>query len=538
MLHNRGSNCVTACSLGCELWMTGCNTNGQLGQLNVAAGSSPVQVTGTTWTYDAVGTCFTLASCANGTLWAWGNNANGQLGLNDRAHRSSPTQIPGTTWRDVKTGISFSATKRSDGTLWAWGLNTNGQLGQSDRVHRSSPVQIPGTTWSTICLSGANSIATRTDGTLWSWGTGTNGQLGLSDTAHRSSPTQIPGTTWCGIATGSQSYGLRTDGTLWAWGLNANGQLGQSTVSSRSSPIQIPGTTWCSVVGGLTYALALRTDGTLWAWGNNANGQLGLNDTAHRSSPTQIPGTTWCTIFSISQTDISFAKRTDGTLWAWGLNTGAQLGDGTIVSKSSPVQIPGTTWLSVNSSPFNTVFLKANSYVAGTFSTANLANIRANDTANIIFSPGTVYVLNDEIVAKDFGFKMNPKSKILEANVITQVQSSTAGGNVYGGTANGWYTVQFFDNTGSIGADIGNKTTHGVVTPYTNTWARLTTLNLTPTQVQSNTFGIKLGSLASATPNPTVCVDSVHISLWVENAGNNSTQDTCTYQWTNPTDLI
>ena len=31
----------------------------------------------------------------------------------------------------------------------------------------------------------------------------------------------------------------------------------------------------------------------MWGWGQGSHGFLGLNDTTHRSSPTQIPGTTW-----------------------------------------------------------------------------------------------------------------------------------------------------------------------------------------------------------------------------------------------------
>ena len=41
------------------------------------------------------------------------------------------------------------------------------------------------------------------------------------------------------------------------------------------------------------YSLARRTDGTLWAWGFNVSGQLGQNNTTRTSSPVQIPGTTW-----------------------------------------------------------------------------------------------------------------------------------------------------------------------------------------------------------------------------------------------------
>ena len=41
--------------------------------------------------------------------------------------------------------------------------------------------------------------------------------------------------------------------------------------------------------------MALKTDGTLWAWGNNEYGILGVSDSDKRSSPTQIPGTSWTT---------------------------------------------------------------------------------------------------------------------------------------------------------------------------------------------------------------------------------------------------
>jgi hypothetical protein len=40
-------------------------------------------------------------------------------------------------------------------------------------------------------------------------------------------------------------------------------------------------------------------------------------------------------------------------LYAWGLNTSAQLGDNTVVSKSSPVQIGALTdWLKVSAAAF------------------------------------------------------------------------------------------------------------------------------------------------------------------------------------------
>ena len=67
-------------------------------------------------------------------------------------------------------------------------------------------------------------------------------------------------------------------------------------------------------------SFAIKTDGTLWAWGYNSNGQLGDNSPGptSRSSPVQIPGTTWAKVQGGEQS--SAAIKTDATLWMWGTN--------------------------------------------------------------------------------------------------------------------------------------------------------------------------------------------------------------------------
>ena len=88
----------------------------------------------------------------------------------------------------------------------------------------------------------------------------------------------------------------------------------------------------------------LKTDGTLWTWGLNNNGMLGQNEDIRRSSPVQVPGTTWKHI-SFSHYNL-LATKTDGTLWGWGPNESGQLAQNALNPGgiSSPVQIPGNTW--------------------------------------------------------------------------------------------------------------------------------------------------------------------------------------------------
>ena len=71
---------------------------------------------------------------------------------------------------------------------------------------------------------------------------------------------------------------------------------------------------------------------------------MGINSSNpdRRSSPVQIPGTSWSNI--VCGTTRMFGLKTDGTLCGWGRNESGELGNNTVVAVSSPVQVPGTTW--------------------------------------------------------------------------------------------------------------------------------------------------------------------------------------------------
>jgi len=338
----------------------GKNNAGALGQntSNPAQLSSPVQVgSDATWLNmgsTGVGDGFDngLAVKSDGTLWTWGYNANGHLGHNNTTSYSSPTQVGSdTTWAFGDIG---SGGVKTDGTLWMWGNNGDGELGLNDRTKRSSPTQIPGTTWSTdqksFSYGSAFTVAIKTDGTMWSWGSNRYGKLGINQPhlTKLSSPTQVPGTNWDSVDTGgSTCFATKTDGTLWSWGSGGgDGDLGHNNKSNYSSPTQIPGTTWANGYQKVTAhgqgGACIRTDGTLWTWGNNGQGELGLNNTTEYSSPKQVPGTTWRTVQGGQ--DSMMATKTDGTLWAWGSNTYGSFGQNNRTNESSPKQIPGTDW--------------------------------------------------------------------------------------------------------------------------------------------------------------------------------------------------
>ena len=177
---------------------------------------------------------------------------------------------------------------------------------------------------------GDQSLATKTDGTLWTWGNSIKGSHGqnLPDNYDFSSPKQVGGTDW---KTGKESFwsgitmfAIKTDGTMYSWGSNEQGCLGQNEaqpagyLTNRSSPTQLTSATnWKAVSFRKNYVHVMEVNTTveLFNWGRNSNGQLGLNEATpvQRSSPTQVPGTTWDKIRATSK--LSSAIKTDGTLW-------------------------------------------------------------------------------------------------------------------------------------------------------------------------------------------------------------------------------
>jgi len=191
-------------------------------------------------------------------------------------------------------------------------------------------------------------------GGLWGWGYNGWGQLGDSTLVEKVSPVQTiaGGNNWKQVSCGeNHTVAIKTDGTLWNWGINNNGALGNSTTSHKSSPIQTitGGNNWKQVACGYNFTAAIKTDGTLWTWGYNADGQLGDSTIVNKSSPVQTiaGGANWKQVACGNYH--TAAIKTDGTLWLWGYNFSGALGDSTHIIKSSPIQTiaGGNNWKQV-----------------------------------------------------------------------------------------------------------------------------------------------------------------------------------------------
>ena len=365
------------------LWSWGRNNYGQLGDNTRVNKSTPVQTIagGTNWKQISSGTLHVAAIKTDGSLWSWGKNNYGQLGTSDTTSRSSPTQIigGGTNWKQVSCGYYHTAAIKTNGTLWSWGRNYSGELGIGIiGLANSSPIQVTGggTNWKQVSCGEQYSGAIKTDGTLWFWGDNGYGVFGLNNTSSYSSPIQLTGggTNWKQVSCGlSVMAAIKEDGTLWLCGRNDYGQLGigitNPATKGNSSPVQTiaGGTNWKQVVCSIFISAAIKTDGTLWTWGYNGSGQLGDNTIVNKSSPVQTiaGGTNWKQVATAKHYGhITSAIKTDGTLWLWGDNGYGQLGDNTQGNKSSPVQTisSGTNWKQVDCGYFHTIAIREDYY--------------------------------------------------------------------------------------------------------------------------------------------------------------------------------
>jgi alpha-tubulin suppressor-like RCC1 family protein len=259
---------------------------------------------------------------SDGSIWLW-NMAYG-LYLNGPL-LSLPVLVPTNKWISAKVSATHVVALDTESNLWVWGGNTAGQLGMGDYEPRLSPAPLPmAGPWLSFSVNDYQTLAVHQGGQLWAWGnfdnTGTNA----------SSPVRLnPERAWAAVyapdeISSTNFYALAQDTTLWQYGAPV--------------PQQVSGSNWAFVSPSLQCALAVKTDGSLWAWGTNFG--FGLTNFYALTNPAAVSGSSWLNVSvgytpeGLSHGDYDttnypadtgsgadgFAIRSDGTLWAWGVN--------------------------------------------------------------------------------------------------------------------------------------------------------------------------------------------------------------------------
>ncbi|HUX88449.1 MAG TPA: hypothetical protein VMW65_15715, partial [Chloroflexota bacterium] len=281
--------------------------------------------------------------------FGWGENDMGQVGDGTTIQRSTPITLTAlTTVTMIEAGTEHALGLRSDGTVEAWGKNSNGQIGAPTSGTCSQPYNpnpIPCTlTPAEVVGPGGNgflsgitqvaggeydSVALKNDGTVWTWGGSSNSSV----------PIQVSGlSNVVAVAMqGFTGYALKSDGTVWAWGKNRDGELGDGSTTNSSTPVQVRGLTGVTAIAaGESNGVALKSDGSVWAWGMGLI--WGSYSVPDQLTPAQLPGFSGITAIAAGFEHVT-ALKSDGTVWTIGINGYGELGNSTVTSTATAIQV-------------------------------------------------------------------------------------------------------------------------------------------------------------------------------------------------------
>ena len=420
------------------LWAWGYNYYGQLGDHTTVNKKVPTKIgTANNWRSIECGSNHSLAIATDGSLWAWGYNSSGQLGDATTVNKTFPRKIgTANNWQAIKCGGGHSIGLKSDGSLWTWGFNSSGQLGDGTTINKNIPSQIDiDKSW--------QAIACGTDFTYATNYTLANNVVNLITPINNQLNANFDiSLKWTKLKTPKYRLQLSTDSLFanllmdiyltdttaspslsasskYFWRVKALETLDSTEWSSiwsfttKSSIITCPKLVaplnndiaqyipiefiWNKVNGANSYRILISSDSlfiknlvdislsdtsylytsaidilnntkyfwrvralnatdtgaysamnsfstvntvkqNLWAWGYNGYGQIGDGTLIDKTSPIIISTSNdWRLIAGFSYHNL--AIKADSTLWAWGQNSNGELGDGTSINKSSPTKI-------------------------------------------------------------------------------------------------------------------------------------------------------------------------------------------------------
>jgi alpha-tubulin suppressor-like RCC1 family protein len=337
----------------------GGNNGGQLGDGTQVDRPAPVQVQGLADVVAlAANKYYSLALKSDGTVWGWGSDDLGQIGdVAAGGERLTPVQAAGLSKIvALEAGEDFALALHDDGTVYSWGNNFEGELGSGlvgGGVRQTPAPVLNLTDVAKIAAGRFTAYAIETDGTLWGWGYNYLSRAIDPDSTVGAVPmparVALPGGERATDAALGPVHQMvrRGDGSLLAWGDN-NGRVGDGTKLFRASPVAVLSLGQVTAFAACnSFSLAAAApDGAPFAWGPNTVGELGIGTIGVEVTPHAISGLAHVVEFACRNTNgnpFSIAVTAGGQVWAWGSNDFGQLGDGTLVDRIAPVNVPGLT---------------------------------------------------------------------------------------------------------------------------------------------------------------------------------------------------
>jgi alpha-tubulin suppressor-like RCC1 family protein len=343
-------SCALMAGGAVECW--GSNELGELG-LGGAIGepyarATPAPVKGLSGRVRQVATSIDVTCALNteGGLECWGGNRAANLGDGTKVFaRTRPGDVAGLTTGVVSVSDGATCALLRNGDARCWGANTYGQLGDGTGVGRRTSVRVSlRDDVRALSGEGISVCALMTSGTVRCWGDNTIGELGDGTTRQRLTPVRVRGLKEriVAIAVGDgHACALTKLRTVLCWG--RGGALGDGTKMTHRAPtpvVDLNGRVAAIAAGG-AHTCALMQGGPVKCWGLNANGELGDGTTVSRLTPVTVKRLGGRAVRIAAGALTTCAVLRSGTVKCWGQNDSGQLGDGTVTDRHLPVRVIG-----------------------------------------------------------------------------------------------------------------------------------------------------------------------------------------------------
>lgn len=334
--------CALTAAGGVMCW--GRNNLGQLGDGTEVDSPVPVNVIGLasgvlSIATDGSRTCAVMELSQGGAVRCWGNGIR------------SPADVDGLAGvRAIALGFGHSCVLTQGGGVKCWGANDYGQLGNDTWEYSEVPADVSGLASGVVQLTAEynHTCVVTASGAAKCWGRNTQGQLGDGTTTNRRVPVDVIGlgSGVTAVEAGSaHTCALTRAGGLKCWGENDHGRLGDGSPTDRSTPVDVVGLTGgvTSFSAGGQHTCAISS-GAVKCWGLNRQGQIGDGQPSYSTAtyePVEVVGMASGAKTVAAGSLHTCAAISDGGMKCWGDNEYGQLGNGTTIDRTVPVDVTG-----------------------------------------------------------------------------------------------------------------------------------------------------------------------------------------------------